>query len=379
MSSPLIEGGVAAFFTIGYLGYLWTYSYTWPLGIIFSAYVLTVSFSLQRFTVFDVYIELPTAAEFGLFLAYFVANASVLPPLVPRLAYQSLWTIAPPPADDNDSDIEGGLLVQTYPYQASSIGGLIFIVGGAFTLAGVYGDNLTTTELLLYGIAGVVAGLIFTIYGFYGLFASTTRADRADGRYIIYLLLFAGLPPLVYNLTALIIRPLEIIPLYLVFITLAVIIGYAEYSTLGIRNGSGTPIALERDPRYLRSERYPIRIFQRWIIVNTLPILVIYTVCWVAESFFDGVTTGDSLGAAGAATLVMAVISLFFGGAASVARASGYIDKEEPAVVVEQRIVVETPRAPVRKRDARDVSPVRSASPAGSQRPRRSMGVDLAR
>lgn len=348
--AELIPGGVAAFFAFGYLGYLWTYSYTWPLGIILASYVLTVSFALQRFTVFDVYIELPTAAELGLVVAWLLANASLLPPLVPRLAYQVAWTIMPSEEAGRDSDIEGGVRVETYGRQAAAVSGGVFLAGGAFTLAGVYGDNISFVEQLLYGVPGVAIGLGLLIYGFYGLFASARRAERADGRYIVYLYLFAGLPPLAYGAFHVLAAPFEIVPLWIALVSLAAIVGFIEINVLGVR-ADRPLVALEGDPRYARAERYPVRILQRWLLVTMLPVLVVYTVCWAVESFVADVSTGDSLGAAAAASLTMALVALCFGGVSSPTRATGYFadadSDDETAVDVEadrrRRVVATVP------------------------------------
>lgn len=318
--TELIRGGVATLFTFGYLGYLWTASFTWPLGIILSAYVMVVAFSLGRFSVFDVFLELPTAAELGLFIAWFVVNASVLPPLVPRLAYYAQFGVMH--TARGDRDVDGGMRVETYGAQASAFGGPIFILGGAYTLAGVYGEDVSFTETLVYGIALLVVGVGFTIYGFYALFASPTRADRADGRYIIYLFLLACGPPLLY-IAALPLDAFVILIFWVTWLVVITVITLIECSLLGVpAGGSTTSVPHENDPRYLRRERYPIRIIQRWVIVTALPPLVIFTLTWVVETFVGGVTTGDSLGAASAAVVGMAFVSLFFGGIASASRAN---------------------------------------------------------
>lgn len=386
--AELIPGGVAAFFTFGYVGYMWTYSFTWPLGIILAVYVLSISFALQRFEVFDVYIELPFAAEIGIGVAWLIANASLLPPLVPRLAYYVNWTIVN--NDDFDSDIEGGVRVETYPRQASAISGAAFVVAGAFTLAGVYGDNLTFVEQLIYGIPEVLIGLGLLVYGFYALFASPRRADRADARYIVYLYLYAALPPAAYNLFQLVVAPFEIVPLWIALLTLTAIVVVVEIRTLGVR-AEQPVIALEGDPRYARAERYPVRIIQRWVLATMLPPLVIYSICWGVESFVDDVTTGDSLGAAAATAIVMAFVTLFFGGASSPTRANGYFIDHDKQQYDEEVAVVEPPRqqqqqavAPARavaelRRTATKHPPIvlRKGRNAPDPRGKRRAGVDL--
>ena len=325
--AELVPGGVAFFFAFGYFGYLWTYSYVWPLGIILATYVLSISFALQEFTVFDVYIELPTAAELGVTLAWLVANASLLPPLVPRLAYLVQWRVVPPANDDEDEDydddIGGGVRVETFPLQASAISGAVFLVNGALTLIGIYGHNLTFVEQLIYGIPEIIVGVGLLIYGLGGLALSRRRLERADCRYILYLYLFVILPPLAYNGSRLLFRPFEIVPLWVFFLGLTTLVTIGEITLLGVRADAPT-MPLEGDPRYTRAERYPVRIVQRWVLVTMLPPLSIYTVCWVVEDFVDGTTTGDSLGAAAAATVVMGIVSLFFGGLSSPTRANGY-------------------------------------------------------
>jgi len=335
--SELVPGGVAGFFAFGYLGYLWTYSIMWPLGVLLAIYVVSISFTLQSFRVFDVYIVLPVAAELGVLLAVLIANASLLPPLVPRLAHLVSWSIVSPERDNDDdsfddSDIEGGMRVETHYRQASTITGAILLTNGALTLAGVFGDNLTMAEQLVYGIPQVILGLALLAYGFVALFTSAKRADRADARYIGYLYLFAALPPLVYGLSRLIVSPFEIVPLWIVLFVLTALVVVAEIGALGVR-AEQPLVPLESDPRYARAERYPVRIIQRWVLVTALPLLVVYTTCWAVETFVgDDATTGDSLGAAAVVTAIMALVTAFFGGFSSPRRANGYFGRDEAPV-----------------------------------------------
>jgi len=324
--SELIPGGVATMFTFAFLGYLWTFSFTWPLGVLFSVYVTTIAFALRRYELLDVYLLLPVAAQYGLVLAWLLSNASLLPALVPRLAYYEQMTVLRR-TRSSDTDIDGGLRVQTYAAQSAAVGGIELVSVGVFALLGVYGEHGAFVETLLYGIPVIIVGVGLMIYGFYALFASELRSDRADARYIVYLLAFAILPPLAY-IVSLPIGAFNILLFWVVLFIVTGIVVCIEFKVLAVRSTSTKHRApLESDERYLRRERYPVRIVQRWVLVTALPIFIVFTVAWAVETFADDdVSTGDSLGAVGIAVLLMAIVSLFFGGLSNPARASGYYD-----------------------------------------------------
>jgi hypothetical protein len=379
MSSPF-PGVVGEFFLFGYLGYLWTHSFFFAAGVAFAVWVSGIAFTVTGQSEFAVFFIAPASLWLGTLLGWLVGNAALLTPLVPRLAYYMVIMVVTGSKSDEDSDLDGTYYIETFGRQQAVIVGAILMIIGIVMLLGTFGGNISFLVSLIVGIIFAVFGLALFIYGLYALFASERRADRADGRYLVYLLLMVVLLPLSYDLPARFFPPFEIFVFWVVLVAIIAAIIMIELNLVAVR--TATPaISLENDARYLRNERYPARIIIRWVVVTALPLFIVQTTAWVVEEFIEHSDVDRVFIVVAVAAAVIALIAICCGG---LSRTFGSAQTTPPPhLIVVQRQVddEESGNVPLASAITSSTSAVEETKSAQQRQPIRSKtrrkGVDV--
>lgn len=278
---PPLFGVAQALFYYGYVGFYFSNSPWFPIVV---ALVLV---SREAATdSFDSLFLLPFAVGIGSWVASLLISATLLPTLVPHLAYIMRFEVtSKDKAESTDND--GEILVETDARPYRFAGGLLLALAGILLLLlDTSGSNIGHTGIVIFGFGLILFGITLFVWSIAQYCLSGVRADAADARYLIYMLLYFTLPTL-YVLAARIARPFEGVVFLFALGLLSALVGLIEAQMIGV-GSLGTSIMLEHDPRFVRAGRYPIGIARRWILLLATPLALVYIVGWILDELSNG-------------------------------------------------------------------------------------------
>lgn len=231
----------------------------------------------------DTLVAIPSAVLIGSVLGVLVLWVLILPPVLPRTAV--VVAAGTKPKRDSalsTTDNDGDLVVQTGWRNHLYVLGLLLIFGPRLALWYVAGTMTLFTVLFLLGF--VLTSLVWFL-----LFLAADRALWLDAKYLVYFELYLFVPWLYSLLISL--RPWEGIATLFGLTLLTAGVFVVDVFTISTRARESAP--LEGDPRFLRVERTWPRILWRWFVGLWLPLFLVYTSAWIADSVSFNATTND--------------------------------------------------------------------------------------